>query len=206
MDEVERRDTVDSTRSFDEAEASFRAYNQAVLYVTSPDNKARFALGELGARNLVVFGVNPSTATDQVFDQTIRRIEGYSRAHGFGGWLMLNLYPQRATDPANLHTERDATLHTENIAAITRCLQDVPDFTLCAAWGTVIERRAYLPPCLVDIAATLASHKWHSIGAPTKSGHPSHPLYVRRSTPLQPFDIAAYVETNRMPVPLRISE
>lgn len=167
--------------------------NAAMLYLTSPDNKARFALGKVGAKNLVVFGVNPSTATDTQFDRTIRRVEGYSRGHGFDGWLMLNLYPQRATDPADLHIERDDALHAENIAVIDRSLRELPNFTLCGAWGGVVDMRTYLPSCLAEIAAALVPRPWHSIGVPTKSGHPRHPLYVKGETALLPFNVEEYL-------------
>ncbi len=173
---------------------SVLTYNHAVLYITSSDNKARFALGELGARNLVVFGVNPSTATDQVFDQTIRRIERYSQAHGFQGWLMLNLYPQRATDPKGLHAEVDLNLHTQNMTHITEALALAQDFTLCAAWGQIIRERDYLARCLESINASLGEHDWHSIGAPTKAGHPRHPLYARNEWPIQRFEMPSYLE------------
>lgn len=163
-----------------------------MLYITSSDNKARFALGKLGTKNLVIFGVNPSMATDTKFDRTIRRVEGYSGTHGFDGWLMLNLYPQRATDPADLHTECDDSLHAENIAVIGKSLREMSNFTLCAAWGGVIEVRKYLSSCMAEIAATLAPHPWHSIGAPTKTGHPRHPLYVPKAANLQPFNVEEY--------------
>lgn len=168
-----------------------------MLYKTNADSTARFALGELGAKNLVVFGVNPSTATDTQFDRTIHRVESYSHAHGFDGWLMLNLYPQRATNPLNLHIERNDVLHGENLEIITQYLQDMPNSTLCAAWGGIIERREYLLHCLTDIVSALAQHPWHRIGEPTKSGHPRHPLYVREATALQPFDVQSY---QRIPI------
>ncbi|WP_150129275.1 hypothetical protein [Microcella alkaliphila] len=38
----------------------------------------------------------------------------------------------------------------------------------------------------------LAAASWVSLGATTKAGHPRHPLYVAGTTPLEPFDVAAY--------------
>ena len=164
-----------------------------MLYQTNSDNTARFTLGELGMRNLVVFGVNPSTATDQIFDQTIRRIKGYSRTHGYEGWLMLNLYPQRATNPKGLHMEVDLRLHAENMEQIAQALALAQDFTLCAAWGQVIRERDYLTTCLECISRSISDREWHSIGEPTKEGHPRHPLYVRGATPLQLFNVQEYL-------------
>lgn len=165
-----------------------------MIYSKSTDNTARFALGSIGSNTLVVFGVNPSTATDQVFDNTIRRIEGYSRVHGFDGWLMLNLYPQRSTDPRGLHTEIDLALHAENMMHIAEVLALAQNFTLCAAWGQVIRERNYLKNCLECINASIDGHEWHSIGQATKEGHPRHPLYVKTTAPLEKFSIQEYLE------------
>ena len=49
--------------------------------------------------------------------------------------------------------------------------------------------------CLGDFAADAqaAGAKWFTAGPPLKSGHPHHPLYLKGTTPLQPFDIRAYL-------------
>ncbi|MFA4846136.1 MAG: DUF1643 domain-containing protein [Patescibacteria group bacterium] len=164
-----------------------------MLYQTNFDNTARFALGELGTKNLAVFGVNPSTATDKVSDSTIQRVKGYSRAHGFDGWLMLNLYPQRTTDPRGLHAEVDLKMHAENLEHIAQSLTLAQNFTLCAAWGQLIRERDYLATCLECINASIGEHDWHSIGTPTKEGHPRHPLYVPTANPLLYFDLEKYL-------------
>lgn len=171
----------------------------AVIYIHSSDNTARFALGSPAAKTLVVFGVNPSTATDTKFDRTIHRVENYSRTHGFDGWLMLNLYPQRTTNPKNLHETCDPKLHAENIAVISKALGDAGKYTLCAAWGGLVEDRKYLAACLMEIAAALGEKSWHSIGLPTKRGHPRHPLYVRGSTPLEIFEMETYLKALSAP-------
>lgn len=168
------------------------------MYLASADNKARFALGCFGKRNLVVFGVNPSTATDVDYDRTIRRVEAYSRAHGFDGWLMFNLYPQRATDPDDLDAECNLALRSENTTAIAKILRNLDDFTLCAAWGGLIERRNYLYSCLAEIADVVGTDAWHCIGESTKNGHPRHPLYVRKAASLNNFLIEEYQQQIRL--------
>jgi len=165
-----------------------------MFYKINPQDTARFALGELGAKNLIVFGVNPSTATETSFDQTIRRVQGYSREHEFDGWLMLNLYPQRTTDPRGLHTEVDLALHAENMQKIEEVLGLTQDYTLCAAWGNLMKERSYLGTCLECINEIIGERNWHSIGEPTKEGHPRHPLYVRAAVPLQSFDMTNYLQ------------
>ena len=42
-----------------------------------------------------------------------------------------------------------------------------------------------------------AGARWFTAGPLLKSGHPHHPLYLRRDTPLLPFDIAAYLASRK---------
>ena len=70
--------------------------------------KARYALGRKGIRPFVCFGVNPSTATPARLDPTVASVARFTEDHGYDGWLMLNLYPQRATNPDKMH-KKDST-------------------------------------------------------------------------------------------------
>lgn len=51
--------------------------------------------------------------------------------------------------------------------------------------------------CMRDFAADGAAvgARWFTAGPPLKSGHPHHPLYLKRDTPLLDFDIAAYLQS-----------
>ena len=51
--------------------------------------------------------------------------------------------------------------------------------------------------CMQDFAADGAAvrARWFTAGPPLKSGHPHHPLYLKRDTPLLDFDIAAYLQS-----------
>lgn len=164
------------------------------IYKKTDDNKARFVLGEPGENSLVCIGVNPSTATPDRLDNTLRTVKKLSVQHGFDGWIMLNLYPQRATNPNDMHEERNTSLHLENL----RNAQDVFTFghtTIWAAWGAIVEKRRYLPGCVQAIAELAARYNadWKTIGARSKAGHPHHPLYLNHSLPLEPFDIDGYL-------------
>ena len=69
-------------------------------------NKFRFSLTKEGDRKLVVFGVNPSTANEQIADLTITKVMGFAERNGFDGFIMLNLYPQRCTNPRRFATQK----------------------------------------------------------------------------------------------------
>ena len=64
-----------------------------------------------------------------------------------------------------------------------------------AAWGNIIEKRSYLMDCLRELAelGRGAGARWFTAGPPLKSGHPHHPLYLRRDTALLPFDVEQYL-------------
>jgi len=65
-----------------------------------------------------------------------------------------------------------------------------------AAWGTIIKKRAYLPRCVGDMIAIGEKYgaKWYTSGARSKvGGHPHHPLYLRKDSPLDEFDAAEYL-------------
>ena len=57
------------------------------------NEKERYVLGQPGDKNILVFGVNPSTAVAGKDDPTIRKVRSISQHDGFDGWIMVNLYP-----------------------------------------------------------------------------------------------------------------
>ena len=76
-------------------------------------------------------------------------------ANGYDGWLMLNVYPQRATNPKEMHMEVNTEMHRENIEQILQIVKEQKHFDVCAAWGTEIDRRSYLQDCLKDIVEAI---------------------------------------------------
>ncbi len=165
------------------------------LYETGANNRARFVLGTIGRKPLVCFGgVNPSTAAPGELDPTLKAVERFAKENGFDSYIMLNLYPQRSTNPNGLHKRINLAYHKENLKIIEEILSR-ENVTVWAAWGgTLIEKRPYLKRCLVDILKLENARdcKWVSIGAISKKGHPHHPLYLRTVTPMDAFDIDEY--------------
>lgn len=57
---------------------------------------------ESGLQRLVFIGLNPSTADAEIDDPTIRRLIGFSKAWGYGGFDIVNLFALRSKDPKML--------------------------------------------------------------------------------------------------------
>ena len=124
-------------------------------------------------------------------------MERVAHFNGYDSFIMFNVYAQRATRPDDMERERNEILHRENMAAFVYALSlsDAP--AVWAAWGTVIEQRDYLPDCVRDMISLGEAHnaRWFTAGARSKKGHPHHPLYLKKDSPLETFDAAAYVNT-----------
>lgn len=48
---------------------------------------------------LIIIALNPSTADEKLPDDTMKRVVPYMEINGFDGFVMLNLYPLRSTNP-----------------------------------------------------------------------------------------------------------
>ena len=107
-------------------------------YITNKDNSARYTLGKLGSKMLFFVGINPSTARPDDLDRTVARVENFAFNNGYDGWLMLNVYPQRATNPKDMHFEIDTKMHQEHIEQDKQFSDEHTHFDSCAAWGTEI--------------------------------------------------------------------
>ena len=168
----------------------------AWLYAPSTFLPYRYVLGTRGQNPLVCIGINPSTADPLRLDPTLQSVERIARNNGFDGFMMLNVYAQRATVPTDLDKACNLLLHRENMAAFRHVLSlcgGIP--TVWAGWGTLIEKRPYLYDCLRDMIAVGQEYgaRWITAGKRSKAGHPHHPLYLRADSPLDDFDVEAYL-------------
>ena len=166
-----------------------------MLYDNTADDSARFLLGTVGTNPLICVGVNPSTATPERLDRTVTRVARYAARNEYDSWAMLNLYPQRSTNPSGMHVVHLPELKTANEQRIAEFVGG-RKLTLLAAWGELIETRPYLRGMLERIVeiTDASSCEWQSIGGLLTTGHPRHPsrgAYLD----LQPFDIHAYLRT-----------
>jgi len=158
-------------------------------------DESRYILGELGTKNIICIGINPSIASPEKLDPTSRIIKKKSLELGYNGWLIINIYPQRATKPSDLKREMDEDDHKRNIHYIKNitCVGD----TVWAAWGSTINKRKYLRECMIDVCSLILDKQWISIGPLSIDGHPHHPLFVTEKTTPEEFDIKSYIKENR---------
>lgn len=165
------------------------------IYANTKDNKARFLLGEKGKKCLICIGINPSTANPDKLDNTLTTVRRFALALDYDSWLMLNVYPQRATNPNQLHTEMNVEYHKQNLKQMEAFLK-TGKYDMWAAWGTLIRKRKYLRACLKDIVdlSSKYSANWYIMGKQSKSGHPHHPLYLSKDLKLKAFNVKEYME------------
>ena len=163
------------------------------LYKNNTNNTARFALGEyadVDQRTLICVGINPSTASPNNLDPTLRKVKAIAINHGYANWNMINVYPQRATNPKNLHATCDLQLHAENLAEIKIILLMFPNSDILFAYGNLITQRPYLKNCLSEIVNLISeagfSGQYYCLKQ-TKRGNPTHPLYQKTDTIFVPY-------------------
>lgn len=165
------------------------------LFVPNTYTEYRYILGTRGVKPLICIGVNPSTAAPDRLDPTLQSVQRIALHNGYDSFLMFNVYAQRATSPKDMDGDCHTELHQENMRAFRYALSLCENPSVWAAWGNIIETRAYLSDCLRDMIEISLAHNtaWYHCGAISKKGHPHHPLYLRKDEPLASFDIQSYL-------------
>lgn len=170
------------------------------LYVPDFYTEYRYILGTRGSDPLICIGINPSTAEPDRLDPTLQSVSRIAAGNGYDSFIMFNVYAQRATRPDDMDRELNESLHRENMAAFSYILKTVRDGgvqpSVWAAWGTIIEKRPYLPACVREMAAIGENYgvRWLKAGKCSNKGHPHHPLYLRKDEKAEDFDVLAYLE------------
>ena len=152
-------------------------YCEMNIKMIGDTSNVRYVLRKEGQKILVVIGVNPSKATDCISDTTMTKIMGFAKYNGFDGFLMLNLYPQRCTNPNDLDKEMNTEMHNDNLKYIASEISSIESPSVLLAFGNTIETRQYLKKCLREIISlfTFKNPQWLQIGTLTKGGNPRHP-------------------------------
>lgn len=144
--------------------------------VFSPCRTYRYSLRKVWEANrpcLAWVGLNPSTADEQKLDPTLKRIEAFSRAWGFGAFLMLNLFAFRSPHPEKMLAAADP-VGPGNDEALK--LASLSCGKVVACWGNTAGHP--LTSARAGAVAQLLlgefSEVWR-IGS-TMDGSPKHPL------------------------------
>lgn len=145
----------------------------------SPDQRHRYELRRRWLPDGLTVGwlmCNPSVAGEDVDDQTIRKVCGFSKRWGFGGAHIWNLSALVSTDPKQLELDPDPT-GPDNARYMERAAT-AP--VLVCAWGDIADRTwaNEVRRRLVWAGATLAY-----LGL-TAKGAPWHPARLGYTTGL----------------------
>lgn len=144
-----------------------------------------------GARGPVctIVGCNPSTADETDNDPTVRRCIDFAIRFGAVELQLVNVYAARATDPKRLWDFTDP-VGPDNHRYLTEAAEaaHASGGVVVAAWGTNPrpEHTAELTALLTMAGPVM------SLGV-TQAGHPRHPLYLRRDTPLMRWPATAFI-------------
>jgi hypothetical protein len=138
-----------------------------------------------------VVGVNPSTATREKSGPTAANVERVVRAHGYDGFVLVNLCPVRATDCRALPGMVEPGLLKANLEAIGNVAASVHNHILWVAWGAPILTRPFLVSAAIAITACVEQFRpaWRRFGPLTVGGHPRHPSRLNYAWTFAPFDL-----------------
>lgn len=126
--------------------------------------------------------LNPSTADALDDDPTIRRCTAFSREWGCEYMAVVNLFALRSTDPRNLKQASDP-IGSDNYRLIIDACFDPYNKYVVAAWGAVTGMMRSQAVTVTEMLVRM-DIELYSLGT-TKDGHPRHPLYVPKNTPLK---------------------
>lgn len=131
--------------------------------------------------------LNPSTADAREDDPTIRRCIDFAKRWGHDRLIVCNVFAYRATDPKAL----GGTYHPvggENAAHLEAAAREAD--RIVVAWGASGSKLSRWDSAqLQAVTALRTAGALYSIGAPTKDGHPRHPLYLKADESLQPWPV-----------------
>ncbi|MFG0256548.1 MAG: DUF1643 domain-containing protein [Phycisphaerales bacterium JB043] len=144
--------------------------------VYSPCKRYRTRLTRVWDESLPVCNfcmLNPSTATAEKNDPTVRRALGYAQRWNHGALIVTNIFALRATNPREL-CETPDPVGPGNDEAILNAAREAD--LVVGAWGNHAElnsRGAHVIEMLTNAGVELHALKT------TGKGHPAHPLYQK---------------------------
>ncbi len=134
--------------------------------------------------DIVWIMLNPSTADERTNDATIRRVMAFSRAWGYGGCRVINLYALRATDPKELRLAADPVGPDNELRWEREMLSETDNCICVCAWGA--------NPMAKKIEAVRMDWlrcRGIKVYCVTKDvAKPNHPLYLPNGLPMISMD------------------
>lgn len=119
---------------------------------------------------LVFLMLNPSIASGERDDATVRRCIYYAKRWGFGALMVRNIFALVSTDPKALYAHR-APIGPRNDQHI---LDACRSRSVVAAWGNHGAHQSR-DRAVLQLIRPVAAVLWH-LGPLTSGGHPHHPL------------------------------
>lgn len=138
-----------------------------------------------GAPLFVAWMLNPSTATEEELDPTVKGINARARAGNFGGFRIINLFAYRHPDPWAMRAVEEP-VGPDNDAVIQDVLaQSVEqgDLVVCG-WGEHGAHRGRAGD--VVVLAAPSNVRLHAFRL-NKDGAPTHPLYLAHALTPTPW-------------------
>lgn len=125
---------------------------------------------------------NPSTADATQDDPTVRKVRGFAKRHGRGGWVIVNAFALRSTDPGELLKQptREGPRNREFVTRWTDAAVMSGAFVI-VGWGAALPKA--LRPDARAFATNIDQNLW-CLGT-TGEGQPRHPLMLAYATPLE---------------------
>jgi hypothetical protein len=148
--------------------------------ILSDCRKYRYSLSRIWDNSkpyVLVIGLNPSTADENVDDRTVKKCENYAKNWGFGGLKVVNLFAFRATLPVDM-MRADNPVGFDNDRYIKELSKDAA--LTIVAWGndgSYLGRdnevlKLIKNPMCININTT---------------GQPSHPLFQKKELKSRPY-------------------
>lgn len=169
-------------------------------------NKPTYRYCLIGNKNakkpLIVIGLNPSTADENNYDPTMRRVISFIDSNGFDGFVMFNLYPVRTLHPEDLiKIGLKEDIHKGNLKEINSYIETLikhikTNPTILLAFGVHITTIPILTRYFEDIIRNIAEKckpykpEWYRL----QSVHPQHPLRFPKDSFLESFDVNEYIK------------
>ncbi|WP_031292850.1 DUF1643 domain-containing protein [Leptolyngbya sp. Heron Island J] len=132
-------------------------------------------------RQVTFIMLNPSTADAATDDPTIRACSQFAKRWGYNHLTIVNLFAYRTSQPSNLIKAANP-IGQGNDSYLLKATETADQVILAwGNWGNLSNRAQ----TVVDLLAPY-HHKLYYL-VRNRSGHPRHPLYIKRTTQPKPW-------------------